>query len=220
MNRKLRLAALFAVLCLLAGCATSRSVVDLGAAGAEPVNPAQGQEVVIATVEDARVFETAPRSPDIPSLSPSEANDPGIRARAIARKRNTFGQALGDVLLPEGQTVSDATQRAIVAAFRRAGYRVLAPGDAGHERAVPVAARIERYWTWFTPGFWAVTVQNRAEVTLSGALPALQGGLTVTSEVSESMQAVFESDWQQVSAEGLAALSARLTAALNARRPQ
>lgn len=220
MTGKFKLAAAFAALCLLAGCATSRSVVELGEAVGEPANPAQGQEIIIATVEDARVFEAAPRSPDIPSLSPSEADDPGIKARAIARKRNTFGQALGDVLLPEGQTVSEAVRRAITAAFRRAGYRVLGPGDAGQERAVPVAARIDRFWTWFTPGFWAVTVHNRAEVSLSGALPALQGGLVVGSETSEQMQAVFESDWQRVSANGLATLSTNLTDALNARRQQ
>ena len=88
----------------LTGCATSRSVVDPSIAAS--ANPAQGKAVRIEKVVDAQVFEKAPSEPSTPSLDPSEPTDDKIKARAIARKRNGYGKALGDVLLPENKTAA------------------------------------------------------------------------------------------------------------------
>ena len=216
MIKTARIACVVAAMALLGGCATSRSVV-LPDGGTAVENPAQGLAVRIETVEDIRRFEAAPKTPDIPSLPADDILNTSLTSRAIARKRNGFGMALGDVLLPENQTVSQLVRDALAQGFRRAGYRVLKVGEAGYEQATPITARINEFWSWFNPGFASVTIKNRAAVDLAGAVPSLQNGVTVRNEVSESMQAVFEDDWRKIAGKGLAELSEKIQAALNSR---
>ncbi len=197
----------------LGGCAVGRSVVPLDQSRVYE-NPTTGTPVKITSIEDARIFELAPKDPSTPSLENGEIGNRAITSRAIARKRGGFGKALGDILLPEGQTVAAAMSTSIENGFRKAGYRVLRPGDTGYEQATSVDARIRQYWSWFEPGFWAVTVHCRAEVDLKGGLPGLGGDLTIPTEVSEDMQAVFESDWQRVAAKGLERVSDRVAQTL------
>ena len=194
---------------LLGGCATGRSVLPAGIeAGA---NPAQGTAVRIAAVEDARVFTVKPPQADMPSLmEDSEIADKAITSRAVGRKRGGMGAALGDVLLPEGTTVAAVVQTAVTRGLREAGYRVLASGDPGYEQAVPIRARVDEFWSWFSPGFAAVTLNNRATVNLQGALPPLQQGRTFRSEAANSMQVVVESDWAAIVNKGLEALAATI----------
>lgn len=216
MIKTLRVACVVAAMALLGGCATSRSVV-LPDAGTAIENPAQGLAVRIEKIEDIRRFEAAPKTPDIPSLPADDLLNSSLTSRAIARKRNGFGLALGDVLLPEGQTVSRLVGDALAQGFRRAGYRVLTTGEAGYEQAAPVTARINEFWSWFNPGFAQVTIKNRAAIDLAGPLPPLKDGVTIRSEVSEGMQAVFEDDWRQIAGKGLAEVAEKLQAALNSK---
>jgi hypothetical protein len=192
----------------MVGCATDRSVVAL--AVKDVGNPTEGPAVRIEAVDDARVFQLNPPEPDIPSLMDGAITDKKTTERAIARKRNTFGAGLGDVLLPEGQTVPGLTRNALTRALREAGYRVLVPGDAGFDQATPVSARIDQFWAWFRPGFLAVTVSFRGNVVLRGNLAPLQSEPAVRADVQESMQAVFESDWQAVVQKGLDQWSANV----------
>src|SRR5690606_19720516 len=93
---------LVALTIMMVGCAANRSVVDVQVPA---LTSTGGQKVVIMAI-DERTFETKPRSADIPSLKGGEISDTSITERAIARKRNGYGKALGDVLLPSGRTVS------------------------------------------------------------------------------------------------------------------
>lgn len=214
MIKTLRAACVVAAMALLGGCATSRSVV-LPDAGTAVENPVQGLAVRIEKIEDVRRFEAAPKTPDIPSLPADDFLNSSLTSRAIGRKRGGFGLALGDVLLPEGQTVSLLVGDALTQGFRRAGYRVLTAGDAGYEQATPVTARINEFWSWFNPGFAQVTIKNRAAIDLAGPLPPLKGGATIRSEVSEGMQAVFEDDWRKIAGKGLAEITEKLQIVLN-----
>lgn len=87
----------------LTGCATSRGLIQLPAK--PPVATANSQQssqhtAVIVLVEDDRIFEEAPKTPDIPSLKGGLAQaTQDEKACAVARKRNGYGQALGDILL-------------------------------------------------------------------------------------------------------------------------
>jgi len=199
---------------MVSGCAASRSVVSLDQPSGTIPNPERGTTIKIVKVSDARTFEASPKNPDTPSLGGQDVNDSSLTARAIGRKRSGFGAAMGDVLLPEGQTVSDMMASTLTTGFRQANYRVLSPGDSGYETAVPVKARIVQFWSWFQPGFWEVEVHNRAEVELTGSLPVLKNGLMVRSEAKESMMAVTESDWQSIASEGLKTFSGNLVKAL------
>src|SRR4051812_33678497 len=104
----MRVLALCLVVGALAGCATGRDVITPKFEAAE--NPAQGVPVRIVKVEDTRSFEIKPGTPSTPSLMDDNLNDGAIRSRAIARKRNGYGMALGDILVPEGQTIAQLTE--------------------------------------------------------------------------------------------------------------
>jgi len=203
---------------LLGGCAAGRSVVtttfDPG------VNPATGTAVRVEPVEDARVFTAAPPQADMPSLmNADEIGNKAITSRAIARKRGGFGAALGDVLLPEGESVQQLSRAAVVRALRDAGYRVSSPGDPGYAEAVPIKVRIDEFWSWFSPGFAAVAVNFRGKLHLQGNIAPVTTGTSYSAEVQDRMQAVFESDWAAVVSKGVAALSESVRKGLAGNRP-
>jgi hypothetical protein len=211
--KNLRCALAVLVLALLTGCATSRSVITPSISAGS--NPAQGPAVRIDSVTDARVFQARPPEADMPSLNASDVNESALTARAVGRKRNGFGQALGDIVLPEGESASKVVGIALTKGLRESGYRVLAKGDPGYEQAAPVSARIHQLWTWVNPGFAAVRTSGRVDVTVSGNLKLLEGsGKKVTAEATESMQVVTENDWIVILNKALEAWVGNLKTAL------
>lgn len=151
-------------LALLGGCATNRSYMRLDAAHASAtVSHPTGKAIVIDTVQDARKFEEDPRDPSVPSLKKGDNYklDAEQRKRAIARKRNSWGRAIGDILLEDGQTVETLTRDLVADGFSRHGYQVLAPGAAVPPDAVHVSVTIDEFWAWFTPGMWTVDMEGK-----------------------------------------------------------
>jgi len=204
-HNRISLVAALGTVVLLAGCAAGRSVVPASIDSGR--NPSQGPAVRIESVQDVRTFVVNPPSPDTPSLMDNdEINNTTITSRAVGRKRGGFGAALGDVMLPEGQTVQMLVESAVARALRESGYRVVERGSPGHAQAAPIDIRIDQFWSWFNPGFWAVTVSFRGSIFLRGALPQIRDGRVVSTQVQNSMQAVFESDWQKVVDQGLEGL--------------
>ncbi len=182
------------------GCATNRGILDVRID--VPQDPAAGKAVRIEQVRDKRVFEVAPREASIPSLKGAEINDQAITSRAIARKRNGYGKAIGDILLPEGRTVEDLVREALTKSFREAGYRVVA-GDAKADKAVSIEADIEQFWAWFTPGFWAVSLEFEAKVAIKGNVKAFKEGKTVRGYVQLHSQAAVTGAWLNTLNKGL-----------------
>ena len=151
-------------LLLLGGCATSRSYMRLDAShSSAAVTTATGKAVVIDTVQDSRKFEEKPSDPSIPSLKGGEDYklDAEQRKRAIARKRNGWGKAMGDILLEDGQTVETLTRNLVADGFARHGYQVLAPGAVPPADALHVNVTIDEFWAWFTPGMWTVDMEGK-----------------------------------------------------------
>jgi hypothetical protein len=192
-----------AVALLGTGCATNRGILNVQVG--VPPDPAAGRAVTIARVTDCRVFQAAPRDASIPSLKGREIGDKAITSRAIARKRNGYGKAMGDILLPEGRTVEVLTREALTKSFREAGYRVLEGAPAAQEKAVPVEAEIEQFWAWFKPGFWAVGLQFEARVKIKGDLPPLRDGPTVRGHVQLHTQAADTRAWMNTVNKGIEA---------------
>ena len=204
---KFKIALALAALLMVTGCATSRSVVSVGSEGAyNNANPTAGQAVKIE-VTDVRIFEARPPTPDIPSLKDGDIRNTATTARAIGRKRNGYGKALGDILLPEGQTVSMITTDAIANGFKQAGYRVLKPGEPGYDQAADIKVKVKQYWSWVDIGFWALTLHCRAEVDITGPVKGLEKGMVVLSEAQEKAGAAFEETWQDIANQGLSALT-------------
>src|SRR5471032_2731500 len=98
---------LMAFMCLfaLSACAVSRSEVAIP--GQSSTQQETGIAVALLSPVDARWFEAAPKVPSIPSLKePTQITDTQITSRAVGRKRNSYGMAMGDVLLTPPQTAS------------------------------------------------------------------------------------------------------------------
>jgi hypothetical protein len=200
-----RIAIVSLALSILAGCAVGRGTVDVSAP--QGTNPATGKYVRIDSVQDKRTFTVAPPSADMASLDPDEDSSDASKARAIGRKRGGFGKALGDVVLPEGKTVSGLVEGALATGFQQAGYIIVKQGDPNFATATPVTAQIIDFWAWFQPGFWSVTTNQKSELQLSGDVGALHGAQTFKTRVSESKQVVVSSDWREIVEKGLSAIT-------------
>lgn len=151
----------------MTGCATSRSTMVLDVPKAS-VATTGGQRVFVDEVVDRRVFENEPSEPSIPSLKGRNATSQGddIKARAVARKRNGYGRALGDILLEGNTTVVDVMRDLLREGFRQAGFHVVdSRSDLGQD-GMEVDAQIEKFWAWLTPGFWAVSMESQIETAL------------------------------------------------------
>lgn len=158
---------LLAVGLFVAGCPLERDERDLRVAGA--ANPAAGPAVKITQITDKRVFEYPPSSGDVPSLvNQADYDKPEIKARAIARKRGGFGNALGDILLPQGRTVVQVVEDALAQGLREAGYRVVAAGDADYAAALPLQANVLQFWGWNTAG---ARIKHEGIIELVGNWP-------------------------------------------------
>lgn len=179
------------------GCALSRSEVKLSAPAMDAGAPASGPVVVIRSVKDERTFEQAPRDPSTPSLGGEGASGASadLKSRAIGRKRNTYGQALGDVVLEPGRTVEGVVRENLAAGLRKAGYAVRDAGSAGSS-PIFLDVRIRRFWAWLTPGFWAITLRSNVEttITISGGNSAVD--VSVTAE--QSGMAATDTSWIEV----------------------
>lgn len=197
---------LISLLLFVTGCALTRSVVPVDVA--VPIgNPINGIDVKIVSVEDDRDFQVRPKTPDVPSLSENEVINESVKARAIGRKRNGYGAAIGDVLLPEGQTVADVIKSSLSNSFRQAGYRVLGEGDANYDTALPISVKMTQFWSWIEMGFWQGKLHNDSEVIIKGPIDKLKNGITVSNQQAIPVSMVRDDEWQKSASEGAAGLA-------------
>lgn len=194
-----------ALVCLaLTGCATSRSEIKLNTPVVASTTSTTGSKgaVFIRTISDKRSFEQAPSDPSIPSLGfegAAQASD-ALKGRAIGRKRNTYGKALGDVLLEDGQTVTSVVRENLVAAFTDAGYKVETDAMAASLPTV-IDVEIRKFWSWFQPGFWAITLSAdiQADLKLAGAAKPN----TIDVHVEDKRQTATDGAWMVIMQQAL-----------------
>ena len=192
------LALLIAILGL-AGCATNRGIVNLQLPETTINAEANGKEIYIDSVLDKRIFQEKPKTQDIPSLGfgGSESATAEIKKRSIARKRNSFGQAMGDILLEEGQTVETVIANTLELAFLEAGYKVITDKQDISDTTIIVKANIQKFWAYMTPGFWAITlssdISTNIEMVFNGNVQKI-----VTVHSDGKYQVATEGNWMEV----------------------
>jgi uncharacterized lipoprotein YajG len=202
-------AALLLASAILGGCATSRSELKIGAPDASPTAAVTKQRaVVIRSVRDERQFAEKPSDPSVPSLGfgGSAAATEQVKARAIGRKRNGFGQALGDVLLQDGQTVTGVVRDNLSSAFRQAGYRVAPDLASAGPSPLLVDVRVRKFWAWFTPGMMTITLASQIDTDLQ-----ISGGgapTTVSVSAQDNRMAATEDAWVEIVQKALVAYRA------------
>lgn len=184
------------------GCALNRSEVSLDYPEypAEDANPS-ARPAVIRNVNDLRVFEADPDDPATPSLkygSADKASDE-VKSRAIGRKRNTYGWALGDILLREGQTVTGVVSDNLAVALAELGYRVVT-GTPAPDSAKVFDVDILKFWAWGDPG-WTVDIYGDIDVALRSTAPDRVVNISVQG--NSDHQLVTNGDWANVLTEAL-----------------
>lgn len=206
-KKAIAISALMFASLLVSACATNRSSLTLEPPPAAPALAADAPAIVLRSVRDARAFEAAPRDPSVPSIG-TAGGGAEIRARAVGRKRNSYGQALGDVMLEEGQTVEGLMRLHIAAAFQQGGVRVIEESAASPETP-RVDVTIDKFWAWFQPGFWAIKLRAKVETGLSvnGGAPVI-----VAVEIDHAGQAATDGFWRQTLHTALAAYRTELAA--------
>ena len=192
-------------LVLLAGCATNRAEVDVDVVPpgtTQTPAPSNGKKVFVSAVDD-RVFQVKPSSFDVPSLKYDDIDDKSITERAIARKRNNFNWAIGDVLLPKGRTVAGLVSDAVATAYHQAGYEVVkTPNVPG---AHQVNVQILEFWSWSgVEGVLDKAVRNQSllQIKTTGAPE-----YSVKTLVTDDAKVVTDGAWKKITEQGLEAIT-------------
>ena len=155
-----------ALISLTSGCVTGRRAFDLNtpSVSSNPIGESKGT-LSIATIDDNRHFENKPKAPSTPSVD-GDVNQLSASAKStfIGRQRNTYGHAMGDITLQEGQTVQSKVADLLSEGLKRHGYSIVAGAAAQNS----VSADIEQFWSWTTPGFVELTFEAeiRCRVTI------------------------------------------------------
>lgn len=154
----------------LVGCATSRGLIEIPSG--QKLN--QSQEIVaqgksiIVKVEDDRKFQDKPASADIPSLKGEQSHATAEeKARAVARKRNGYGKALGDILLKD-ETVSHLVDKRVSEALQQSGYKVLNKNNEANADLI-LNIKINKFWSWFQPGFASIKIHSEIDTEILDA---------------------------------------------------
>lgn len=183
---------------VLGGCATSRGLIEIPS----PQHSLSSQEIpsskkaVIVIVNDNRAFQEKPPTPDIASLrgglSKATAED---KARAIARKRNGYGKALGDILL-KNESVSELLEKRATNALQGSGYEVLANNDANKENAdMILTIKMNKFWSWMQPGFASIKIHSEIDTDIINGKNLGIPPIHVYTKVSKSVQIANGAKW-------------------------
>lgn len=199
---------------LMAGCPATRSTFDVPIPQAQPT-PSRGF-IKLTEVKDLRRFEIGSGKPSVPSLeSADELKDRSITSRAIARKRGGYGQAMADVLLPEGRTVEQLVREAVTAALSESGYSVVNEKSPEYGKALQLRVEIEQFWAWNTPAGvpFQVSLEFESVLLLQGAV--MIGGNAARVRGYRRVQAVPTDDqWQELMRSGVADLINKVKASV------
>jgi uncharacterized lipoprotein YajG len=195
---KLSILTVFISVLFLSGCATSRSVIEVPLPASGEVSKSNGKEIFINSVTDQRVFEVKPREPSTPSLDPDEKQGDDIQLRAIARKRNSYGMGLGDILLPEGKTVESLMSTVVRQAFVENGYNVLSKKEQITDNTYIVDVQINKLWSWMNPGFWAITLSSEIATDVTIKYKDSSDKKTISIKASDNFQTGVEGNWLEV----------------------
>jgi uncharacterized lipoprotein YajG len=192
---KILTTSLLMLMVTFSGCATTRGVVTLGDSKVIKQTENLNKTAIIKIVEDDRVFEDKPKTPNIPSLKGGlAAATEDDKAKAIARKRNGYGKALGDIMLREG-TVASTVQKRVESALNQSGYRVLTASEQNNQKAdLIVSVNITKFWSWVELGFWAAKLNTEIETTILDEKNSAKK-IVVETKITKSVQAVTGAMW-------------------------
>jgi hypothetical protein len=185
---------------VMTGCATNRSQVSIQQPSAVAQVQPNGKRVFIKVVTDSRQFQEKPKTQDIPSLGfeGSSAATEEAKKQAIGRKRNTFGKAMGDIFLDKGQTVETVIAGTLQQAFSDMGYNIVKNEQEAYGDALVITAKIESFWTYMTPGMWAIKLSCNISTQVNGAIADKNELENITVKAEGNYQMATDSNYMEV----------------------
>ena len=117
---------------------------------------------------------------------------------------------MADILLPEGRTVAQVVREAVVKAANDAGYAVVDEKSQRYAEALPLKIDIQQFWSWFSPGFWAIKVEFEGIVVMNGSMIVPTPVQEVRGYAMVEATAATDGVWQDVMQKGLADLIAQM----------
>jgi uncharacterized lipoprotein YajG len=183
-----------AVIFLLTGCATSRGYLNI-TVPQESAAKNNGMQVYIHEIKDSRQFQLRPPSPDIPSLSKKDIASEDLKSRAIGRKRNGYGKALGSIFLEENQNVQGVIYEAAKNSLISLGYEVTNDKEKARADAIVMDISIDKFWSWVNMGMWTLRVDAEIKTTVSE--PALSKTFVVQALAQNHCQVGSTANWKK-----------------------
>jgi len=199
MARLVKFCFLLACIMVISGCATNRGYLDIQVPSASLTDP-NGKQVYIRSITDNRLFQDKPASADMPSIGFGGVKNatPEIKSRAIARKRNAYGRALGDILLDEGQSVEKVVYEATRNALYSLGYAVVDKQEQAAPDAIIVDVSIDKFWAWTITGMWAISLKSEITTANTVTVPALDKPIVIMAQAKNVCQVGNDANWRKV----------------------
>ncbi len=209
----LNLLGICALALVASGCATNRGEMALRVAPAA-VATTGGTPVFIDSITDNRAFENKPSEPSTPSLKGGKGAvaSEEIKLKAVARKRNAYGKALGDIVLEGGQTVPSVMRDLLRESFHAAGYAVVDDRVKLGADGIEVDVKIEKFWAWATPGFFAASIESQLETSIVVTQNGKEREVAVRGYGKNSVQTGREANWVLAYERGFEDFKAKLAA--------
>lgn len=176
------------------GCVTGRREISLSVPQAASPSASARGTVAIASVTDARVFQNKPSDPSTPSVNGDATKlSDQEKSRMIGRQRNTYGKAMGDVALPEKETVEGVTRQLLEQGLKKRGYQIGADANAGLSANVTITD----FWAWFSPGMWSIDFEARVQCTVVLRREGKAGTLVIKGHGINSGQFASDANWRE-----------------------
>lgn len=204
MRVPIRVFIIFAIstMLLCSGCATNRSVLSLNLPDTGYETPQNGRKLFIKSVSDQRGFQENPKTQDIPSLGFDGAENASneLKKRAVGRKRNSYGKALGDIFLEENQNVEIVIKNALRQAFQNIGYNVIKDDGSIDSNTTIAEAKIEKFWAYMTPGFWSITLTSEISTDITLTSESINGPEVdkISVKFEDNYQVATDSNWNEI----------------------
>ena len=182
-----------ATLLLQSGCVLGRRTLtlDVPTSSAPAVTKAK---VYVAAVTDNRAFQNNPSDPSVPSIDGDVTKiSPAQKDLMIGRQRGGFGNAAGDIGLPDNDSVTKRVRLLVEEGLKRSGYEVVTTPDT----PTTLTVSVDQFWAWMTPGFWALTFEAKITTKVTVKTATSTSSFTVLGYGLNHGQVAKDGNWQE-----------------------
>lgn len=113
-------------------------------------------------------------------------------------KHPKTGEAIGDILLEEGQTVETVIYEELKNSLYALGYTVVDSKAEVTQDTFIMDVFIDKFWAWMYPGFSALTFKAEINTTIDVFIPEQNGKKVIYASAINKGQVGSEANWKKV----------------------